>query len=83
MINYLLISLKVMIILLISHIGPMQGCTTLAPPSPYNVALKKATRKSLLLLHKDHMLGALYFTGSLQFFHRALAPIMIVRFVGL
>ena len=72
-----------MIILLISHIGPMQGCTTLAPQSPYNVALKKATWKSLLLLHKDHMLGALYFTGSLRFFYRAYSPIMIVRLVGL
>ena len=60
-----------MIILSISHIGP------------YNVALKKATRKSLFFLHTDQKLGSLYFTGYLQFFHRALAPIVIVRFVRL
>ena len=58
-----------------------QGCATLAPKSSYIVALKKASRKSLFA--EDHMLGALYLTGSLCFFHRALAPIMIARFVRL
>ena len=46
-----------MIILSISHIGPMQGRATSAPQSPYSVALKKATWKSLLFLHKDHNAG--------------------------